>query len=316
MIEMKTILVTCILSLWSVVAALAQKPGDPRDVGQKWFNINYAGDTLRGHRLDIYLPATGDGPFPVIVAIAGSAWFSDNSKPRAYNIGSSLLSQGFAIVAINHRSSRKAIFPAQINDVKGAIRFIRANAAKYKLDTSFLGITGDSSGGHLSALAGTSGAITAFTVGSKTLSIEGNIGGNLNQSSRVDAVVDWYGPTIFQKIDSCGSSFRHDAKESPESILIGGLIQENDDLCALANPITYIDKNDPAVLIIHGDADNIVPHCQSIFLMRELSAKGVKNELIIVPKGVHGGEITWQDRNVEKMIAFFNEARKNKMARN
>lgn len=293
----------------------AQKPGDPKDVGQKWLNVNYAGDTLKSHLLDIYLPAKGDGPFPVIIAIAGSAWFSGNSKSRAYNVGSPLLSHGFAVVAVNHRSSRVAIFPAQVHDIKGAIRFIRANAAKYKLNTSFLGITGDSSGGHLAAFMGTSSGIVDFTIGTRKVSIEGNVGGNLKESTRVDAVVDWYGPTTFQKIDSCGSRFSHDAIESPESTLIGGAIQENSDLCALANPITYIDDKDPEILIIHGDADDIVPLCQSIFLSRALSSKGVKHELIIVPKGAHGGDVTWQQDNVEKMIEFFTTARSNKLTK-
>jgi len=304
-------LLILILLLSSAVSA--QRPANLKHVGKKWLDINYAGDTLTAHRLDIYLPATGQGPFPVVISIAGSAWFSGNSKSRAYQIASSLVSQGYAVVAINHRSSRKAIFPAQVNDVKGAIRFVRANSNKYQLDTSFLGIMGDSSGGHLSAFAGTSGGINDFTIGGKTISIEGSVGGNLKESSRVDVVVDWYGPTTFQKMDSCGSRFRHDAAESPESTLIGGAIQENNDLCALANPITYIDKDDPVMLIIHGDADDIVPHCQSILFSRALSAKGVKHELIIVPKGVHGGDITWQDANVEKMIAFFNDARRNKV---
>jgi hypothetical protein len=117
-------------------------------------------------------------------------------------------------------------FPAQINDVKGAIRLSAPTRAKYQLNTTFLGIIGDSSGGHLSTLAGTSGGIVDFTVGTKKLAIEGDVGGNLNQSSRVDAVVDWYGPNTFQKMDSCGSQFSHDEVNSPESTLIGGPIQK------------------------------------------------------------------------------------------
>jgi acetyl esterase/lipase len=292
----------------------AQHPpeANAENISRKWLDINYAGDTLTGHRLDIYLPAKGKPPYPVIITIAGSAFFSNNSKERAFRIGEPLLEHGFAIVAVNHRSSREAIFPAQINDIKGVVRFLRANALKYSLDTRFLGITGDSSGGHLSALMGTSGGVTNYTVGQKTLSLEGSVGGNAEESSRVDAVMDWYGPTSFQKMDSCGSSMIHDAPDSPESTLIGGPVQDNDDLCALADPITYIDKNDPPFLIVHGDADPLVPHCQSVLLHQALTKHGVQSAMITVPGGGHGNGI-WLDKNIERMAAFFTEAKHKKI---
>jgi acetyl esterase/lipase len=298
------------ISQWSFSQQPPESAAD--DIGRKWLDINYAGDALKGHRLDIYLPNKGKPPYPVIVAIAGSAFFSNDSKDRAFGIGRPLLAQGFAIVAVNHRSSREAIFPAQINDIKAVVRFLRANATTYDLDTTFLGITGDSSGGHLAALMGTSGGVQDFTMGQVTLSIEGDVGGYSEESSRVDAVVDWYGPTVFQKMDSCGSQMVHNAPDSPESIVIGGPIQDNDDLCALANPITYIDEKDPPFLIIHGDADPLVPHCQSILLHQALTKKGVKNELITVPGGGHGNGI-WLDKNIERMIAFFTEAKNKKI---
>ena len=280
--------------------------------GKKWLNISYASDSLTGHLLDIYLPENGEAPYPVIVTIAGSAFFSNDSKDAAFLIGEPLLEHGFAIVAVNHRSSHESIFPAQIHDMKGVVRFLRANASKYDLDTTFVGITGGSSGGHLSALMGTSGGINHFTVGETTLCIEGIVGGNSSQSSRVDAVVDWFGPTTFQKMDSCGSDIVHDAPDSPESTLIGGPIQENDDLCALADPITYVDDNDPPFLIIHGDADRLVPHCQSVLLHNALTGKGVKNEMITVLGGGHS-DGTWLEENVERMILFFLEAKKQKV---
>ena len=273
---------------------------------KQWLDVNYAGDTLTGHRLDIYLPENGKAPYPVIVTIAGSAWFGNNTKKQAFQkMGIPMLKNGYAVVAINHRSSRQAIFPAQINDVKAAVRFIRANASNYQLDTTFIGITGDSSGGHLSAMMGTTRGIEGHTIGTKSLSLEGNIGSFTKHSSRIDAVVDWYGPSTFQVMDSCGSSFSHDAADSPESTLTGGPIQQNDDMCALANPITYIDQNDPPFLLLHGDADKIVPHCQSILLHNALQAKGVQSRLIIVPNAGHG-EGMWLDQYTNEMVAFFN----------
>lgn len=279
---------------------------------KQWLDINYAGDTLTGHRMDIYLPENEKAPYPVIVTIAGSAWFGNNTKKQAYQkMGIPMLKNGYAVVAINHRSSRQAIFPAQINDVKAAVRFIRANSNHYQLDTTFIGITGDSSGGHLSAMTGTTIGMDVHSAGSKSLSLEGKLGSFTNQSSRVDAVVTWYGPNTFQAMDSCGSSFSHDAPESPESTLLGGAIQQNDDLCALANPITYVDRNDPPFLLLHGDADRTVPHCQSILLHKALLAKGVQSRLIIVPKAGHG-EGMWIDKYTTQMVNFFNTQTKKK----
>jgi len=279
-----------------------------------WTDVQYVDDDLVGHRLDIFLPENGDGPFPVIVAIAGSAWFGDNTKSRAYQNAKTLRAQGFAIVAVNHRSSRQAIFPAQIHDIKAAVRFVRGRAADYHLNAQFIGITGDSSGGHLSALMGTSGGVRTHAVDGTELSLEGALGAFTNSSSSVDAVVDWYGPTDFQEMDECGSSFSHDALDSPESTLVGGAIQENDAMCALANPITYIDAGDPAFLILHGDADPLVPHCQSERLHAALQDKGVSSTLVIVPGGGHGQGM-WIPEYTDQMVAFFRQQMNAKLGR-
>lgn len=274
---------------------------------QTWADVPYAADTLKGHQLDIYLPETGRAPYPVVVVIAGSAFFGNDTKRRAYErIGAPLVEAGYAVVAINHRSSRDAIFPAQINDVKAAVRFIRAHADKFELDTSRIGMAGDSSGGHLSAMMGTSRNVEEYAVGTAWMSIEGAVGEEPQQSSSIDAVVDWYGPTTFQVMDSCGSELTHDAEDSPESVLIGGPIQENDDLSALADPITYVDPTDPPFLILHGDEDPLVPHCQSELLYEALQRAGVESELIIVPGGGHGRGM-WIETYIDKMVAFFDD---------
>ena len=311
-IDMKNIWLMQILIFLGIIISqfLFAQQSNEDNISRKWLDINYAGDTLTGHLLDIYLPVKGEAPYPVIVTVAGSAFFSDSSKHFAFGLGKPLLDHGFAIVTANHRSSRKSIFPAQIHDIKGVVRFLRANASDYNLDTTFIGITGNSSGGHLSALMGTSGGIDRYTVGEKSLSLEGNVGGNYHMSSQVDAVVDWYGPTTFQKMDSCGSAMVHDALDSPESVLVGGPIQDNDDLCALADPITYADENDPPFLIIHGEADSLVPHCQSVLLHEALTKFGVESEMIIVPGAGHGG--VWEETYKEKMTSFFIKAKNKK----
>lgn len=272
---------------------------------KSWKDLNYAGDTLEYHLLDIYLPETNKAVYPTIVLIYGSAWFGNNLKETAFaTLGKALLDAGFAIVTLNHRSSKDAIFPAQIHDVKAAIRFIRANAMEYRIDTSFIGITGYSSGGHLAALAGTTGFVKQFSVGEAAADLEGGIGQYTAYSSSVDAVVDWFGPTDFLVMDSCGSSFAHNDFDSPESSLIGGSIQQNKDKCVLANPITYISKNDPPFLILHGDKDPLVPHCQSELLFNALQMEKVPGQFILVPGALHGPGL-FEEKYYKMMTDFF-----------
>ncbi len=272
-----------------------------------WKNLNYAGDAKEYHELDIYLPKVEKPAYPAVIVIYGSAWFSDNLKESVLtNLAKPLLDAGFAVVAPNHRSSMDAKFPAQINDIKAVIRFVRANAAKYRVDTSFIGITGFSSGGHLAALAGTSGLVKNYTVDTETENIEGNVGQYLNFSSSVDAVVDWFGPTDFVVMDSCESRQDHNAPNSPESSLIGGPIQQNRDKCELADPITYVSANDPPFLILHGDADPLVPYCESEFLYDALQKAHVQSQFVLVPKGQHGPGL-FTDKYLKMMTDFFSK---------
>jgi acetyl esterase/lipase len=272
---------------------------------KSWKNLNYAGDSMVYHMLDVYLPEAEKPTYPVVVLIYGSAWIGNNLKGTDLaTLGKELLDAGFAVVTPNHRSSTDAKFPAQINDIKAVIRFIRANAAKYQIDTSFIGITGSSSGGHLAALTGTSGFVKQYTVGSATADIEGNVGEYLTYSSSVDAVVDWFGPTDFLLMDSCGSTLVHNAANSPESSLIGGPIQDNPEKCSLANPITYIDSNDPPFLILHGDADPLVPHCESELLFNALQKANVSSQFILVPGAQHGPGL-FIDKYFSIMTDFF-----------
>ena len=208
-----------------------------------------------------------------------------------------LLNSGFAVVSINHRSSTDAIFPAQIHDVKAAIRFIRANTKQYQFDSSFIGITGSSSGGHLSAMAGT----TSFNK-----EMEGEVGPHLEFESHVDAVVDWFGPTDFLIMDLCGSKLVHDDVKSPESKLIGGAIQENKAKARAANPMTYINDKTPPFLIIHGMVDLTVPYCQSKTFKMALDSAKVENRLISIRDGAHGRNV-FKKEIQEEMVSFFED---------
>ncbi len=296
------LLFSSLLLLCSIVAQAQPQWGNMPKTEPTFKNINYAGDNLEAHNLDIYLPRTDKPAYKVIIIIYGSAWFSNNAKDMAFmSIGKPLLDAGFAVVSINHRSSSDAKFPAQINDVKGAIRFIRANAQKYKLDTRFIGITGFSSGGHLASMAGVTNDMKTRTIGSTTIDIEGNVGGNLRQSSNVDAVVDWFGPVDMSRMENC--EIPKDEK-SPEAALLGCPPRENPELVSLVSPISYISDKSPRFLVVHGDADTVVPHCQSVFFSEELKKADKLEEFVTVPGGQHG-PVTFNEQTFKKMTDFF-----------
>jgi acetyl esterase/lipase len=274
---------------------------------QKWSNQNYANDGQGYHNLDIYLPKDVKDKYPVVIYIYGSAWYSNSSKGADMNtIGAALLDAGFAVVTPNHRASFDAKFPAQIHDIKAVIRFVRGRAADFKFDTTFIGISGSSSGGHLASLAGTTNNVKTYTVGSVTLDIEGSLGNYTQYSSEVDAVCDWFGPIDFFKMENCST---YKPGSSPESDIIGGPLPSNLDKLALLGPITYVDPTDPPFLIFHGTSDFIVPSCQSEFFNTALKNAGVQSEHIVVPNGGHGPGVNDVQANLQKMVAFFQNAR-------
>ena len=187
-----------------------QLPEVKMEYSVKYADVDYAGDGEVFHRLDIYLPEERKESYPVVIHIYGSAWFSNNSKGMADlgTICQALLDAGYAVVTPNHRSSGDAAFPAQINDIKAVVRFIRANAAQYRLDPSFIAASGFSSGGHLAALAATSADVEQ---------LEGEVGGNLQFSSAVDAACDWSGPIDLLNMECNGVK---QAENTPEEALL------------------------------------------------------------------------------------------------
>lgn len=273
-----------------------------QNTGKQWIDVNYANDEHVYHNLDIHLPSVEKPKYKAVIVIYGSAWFANNMKQMAFKaIGQPLLDNGFAVISINHRSSGDAMYPAQINDVKAAIRFIRGNADAYNIDASFIGITGFSSGGHLASLAGTTNGVKTFTMGEKTVDIEGDLGNYTHVSSDVDAVVDWFGPIDFTRMENCTTT--KDDK-SPEAALIKGNPADNLDMLALINPMTFLDEKDTQFLVIHGEADNVVPHCQSVFFSDALKEMGLLNEFISVEEGQHG-PVTFNESTFKMMTDFF-----------
>jgi acetyl esterase/lipase len=226
------------------------------------------------NRLDLFLPGQAEGRLPVVVWIHGGAW-NTGSKDACINEAVWLATKGFAVVGINYRLSQHAPFPAQIEDCKAAIRWLRAHAALYGLDPDRIGVWGVSAGGHLAALLGVAGDIPE---------LEGQ-GGNLDQSSRVQCVVDGYGRT-----DMTLASSQNDADVTAAvSQLLGGPVDENREQALRASPLHYVNGNAAPFLILHGDQDPRVPLKQSELLADALKQAGVEVTLHIVRGAGHGG---------------------------
>ena len=257
-------------------------------------NIAYVTDGHARQKLDLYVPADTGENLPLIIWVHGGAWRGGNKthyRPMEY------LSAGYAGASINYRLSQHAVFPAQIEDVKAAIRWLRANAETYRLDANRFAAWGSSAGGHLVAMLGTAGDVAEFEVGE-----------NLEVSSKVQAVVDYFGPTDFLQMDAhrLPDGLVHDAPDSPESKLVGGPIQAHKDRVAKANPITYVSKDDSPFLIIHGDQDKLVPFHQSMLLNDALEKAGVPVTFYRVAGGGHGW---FRDPKVPELTKTFLEQR-------
>jgi acetyl esterase/lipase len=269
-------------------------------------DLTYA--TLDGHplHLDLYLPTTNTQagsrgePFPVVVYIHGGGWAEGHKWPLARYV-EPLVARGIAIAAIDYRLTSQeerwgesgVTFPAQIHDVKGAVRWLRAHAGQYGLDPARFAAAGESAGGHLAALLGTSGGVAE---------LEGEVGGNRDQSSRIQAFVDYYGPTNLATMNDDATAsprliYDHEAPESFESRLIGfsgpgegvGTLRRRFiprsptrerllRLLDLANPVTHVSGGDPPAFIAHGTADGLVPRRQSLRLRDAYLAGGLSVE--------------------------------------
>ncbi len=280
------------------------------ETSQEWKDVNYAGDDKAYHTCDIYLPKKEAASYPVVIHIYGSAWFSNSSKGMADlgTIGKALLDAGYAVVCPNHRSSMDAQWPAQIHDIRAVIRFVRGEAAKYKFDPSFIATSGFSSGGHLSSIAATTTGLKQTKVGSVDIDLEGTVGNYPNESSAVNAACDWSGPVDLTAMD-CGDHITM-GKDSPEDVLLKSKLDKEPDKYRSLSAVEYIDKNDPPIIIFHGDKDNVVPNCQGKKFYELLKAAGVKTEATFPAAGGHGGPEMYTEENLKKMVCFLNCVRK------
>lgn len=257
-------------------------------------DIEYASAGDISLKLDLYTPKeASDARRPLVVWIHGGAWRAGDKRQCP---AIRLVNDGYVVASVNYRLTDQAIYPAQIEDCKAAIRWLRANAEKYQIDPQRIGAWGSSAGGHLVALLGTAGDVAELSDPAH---------GNADYSSRVQAVCNFFGPTDLLQMDAHAldsAPFKHDAPNSPESLLIGGPIQEHPDKAAKANPITYVTADDPPFLIVHGDQDPLVPMHQSQLLAEALAKAGVSHKLHIVEGAGHG---FGRNQTVNEMVDEF-----------
>jgi len=263
-------------------------------------NIPYAGDTLKKHLLDIYLPANAKTNTPLIVWIHGGAWnHNDKYADMGYMTSTikALIEKGYALASIDYRQSSTAIFPAQIQDCNQAVEFLYTNAAKYKLDKNRFAIMGFSAGGHL-------GSLLALSNNSDVPEFYAN---KKKPAFRIKAMLDFYGPSNLLLF--FGTS---DPKEVDSSIakLLGTSPLLRPDISEMASPVTYVDKNDPPFFIVHGEKDPDVPRAQSYLLKSWLDLAHVKNELTIVKDAPHYGKMFDAEEIQKGLFAFLDREMK------
>jgi acetyl esterase/lipase len=237
-------------------------------------NITYAVVGNQSLKLDIYEPQNPQGRLPVVVWIHGGAWKSGSKDPCPIGF---MAAQNLAIVSIDYRLSTIAPFPAQIYDCKGVIRWLRAHANEYDLDSNHICIFGPSAGGQLALFL-------ADTPDNPKL--EGDVGGNLNFSSRVQCVCAFYPPTELNRLVSDPAT-RNDPN-GDVARLIGGAVAQNVDKAIAASPLTYVSRDCAPVFLMHGGADTLVPPDQSVLFYGALRKAGVDARLEIIPGEGHG----------------------------
>ena len=243
-------------------------------------------------KLDLYVPKQSRQSLPVILWIHGGGWQA-GSKEQCLPLRQGYVGRGYAVASIGYRLSDAAVFPAQIEDCKAAIRWLRTHAKQYGLDPKHFGVWGSSAGGHLAALVGTSGGVKAFEVGP-----------HLDQSSRVQAVCDFYGPTDFVRFVTTPGYESHSQATAPEAKLIGGAVLENKEKASRAGSIAYVDHDCPPYLIVHGDQDPTVPINQSQTLFEALKKNGTSVRFHTIHGAGHGGP-GFAGPEIDEMVAGF-----------
>lgn len=246
--------------------------------------------------LDIYQPANKTDPAPVVVWVHGGAW---RAGSRARVPISRLTEQGYAVASVDYRLSVEATFPAQVHDIKAAIRFLRAKSKTYGLDPQRVIIAGASAGGHLAALVGVSHGVEA---------LEGVVGNHLAESTAVQAIVSFYGASNLETILSQSTPHGLSVRIPALQMLLAGQPTDVPELARLASPVAHVDGRDPPLLLIHGDQDPQMPINQSHELHGAYIRAANRSTFHVVHGGAHGGDGFYEADMIELVGDFLREA--------
>ena len=260
----------------------------------KTSDVVYAVVDDRELGLDVYMPKVIDNP-PLLVWIHGGRWLHRTKE----NINTlALTEEGFAIASVDFRLSVDAPFPAQIHDIKAAIRFLRANADDYGYDASRIAVHGRSSGGHLTALIGVTNGVKA---------LEGDLGAYLDVSSDVQAAVSYFGASNLTTIMDQSTPFGVNLRGPALALLLGGPLESTTDLAKLASPVFHVDPNDPPLLLLHGDQDPQMPINQAHELHGVYKSHGLAVQFEVVHGAKHGTPEFFDAERTALVAAFLRE---------
>jgi acetyl esterase/lipase len=282
-------------------ASIRIPQADVSHIRRKWLDLPYA-SLSPAQKLDVYFPGEGDGPFPVILHIHGGAFAIGDKRDIHVMAFLKGLERGYAVASVNYRLSGEAIFPAGLQDIKAAIRWLRANSETYHLDGDRIAVCGGSAGGNYAAMV----CLTADVAELDDLSL-----GNPEFPCHVQAAVDWFGPMDFLKMDeqlaeSGLGPGDHSEADSPESRYLGAKITEIPEKVRLANPMTYIHADMPPILIQHGRLDPLVPVQQSIRFVQELEKRVGPDrfEFDVLENAGHGDPLFESEENMNRVFRF------------
>jgi acetyl esterase/lipase len=277
---------------------------DVSHIHRKWLDLPYA-NLSPAQKLDIFLPDLEQDSFPVIFYIHGGGFAIGDKRDIHVLTFLRGLERGYAVVSVNYRLSGEAKFPAGLQDIKAALRWLKAYCEQYHLDGSRIAACGGSSGGNYAAMV----CLTANVPTFDDLSL-----GNPEYPCNVQAAVDWYGPTDFLKMDeqldeSGFGPSDHNEADSPESRYLGAKLSDVPLKVEIANPMTYINKHMPPILIQHGRLDDMVPVQQSIMFAEKLE-KYVDHdrfEFDIIEGAGHSDPLFETEANMERVFSFLDK---------
>jgi len=261
---------------------------------QTQLDVVYATVDGRDLALDLHWPAGATEP-PLLVWVHGGRW-SSGTKAQVPPV---FVENGFAVASLDFRQSTDARFPAQVHDIKAAVRFLRASAHRLGYRTDRIAIGGYSSGGHLAALVG---------VSSGHPELEGTVGAHADESSAVQAIISYAGASNLTTILSQSTPFGLEVREPALVQLLGALPDQVTELAALASPVSHVDANDPPLFLVHGDQDVQMPINQAHELEGAYEKHGLEAHLEVVHGGGHLGDHFYAREHLDPALAFLRRA--------